>query len=1678
MGHYIKIAAGSYSTANGYNTSDKQSLTASNTVVLPITGPTDTFTSNHNSKGAIFYFYCNANYDRSVTFRFYVGGVLQDTQVRTAAQIFQGNGSWTNGGRDSGIYFVYVIWTTPIAVTTGQTFSYSISDSGGTTGTVAMAIDSTSRPLYVEVTDTTSNAPTTAANDVWLPYDTTYSGTVSTPTSTYMMTGTTIEFADGLTLTPYTTLLGGRFLFAGANVFVKAGSAGAPCSSLVFDYSAITNSTVNFFAGYPQTAFDGTRDSKIAVRFYGTPPTTERAVLTSSISVGATSFTTDSDVSAWLNGQEVFFINRATRTSITAEKYILNGAPVALGGGSYTVNFTPTLANYGVDSGSIHKGYCCQLDGYGIKWKTSSVLTRGINLGLQRPMELVFEGASFGNGVSVNSIADTTNPLGGDARFNLGYRLKHCASLGEMPFPPNQFAPHPNGCEISDCHAQMGVFGTVGLKDYSGDGVATLNNLYGGFKSSHWSSIGTGVVFSNLYLFNNSNQFTQASLQIGTPSSRGVTGTNVRIKGSSSSYGAVGFAGIDTVVTDLYIDDSTYAIDVLPSGLASNITINGFQNGQQTANDYTFNYELGAFLGLKFNAPTGAFTFGSYTGYGQSNIIAGSSILTTNYNSTANDYRAWTKTGKFLSNGTTAMDQQYIGAALVNFWDYRVSTEAVSTVKIGASIGCQIANAAFYAGVHVQPSFKVTYDGASTVTASAAASTAAQTLQVIFTPTTDGTELKATISGVTDALTNNTVTWGALNFNLRKYGKVFRSVPAVITHVSADIAVNLPTPAANAFITQSNSATVAGYTGITINDGAKTCVISGSRTFNELYDYSQYDRTLDANMFSPEWLTTLDGVTFTVDPAWTVTVTGSLTSTTQRLATKPTVASGGYFLDTDGARRDISGTTYYASPVTFTFKDGATAKQYVEAAVYDSGGVNRTYDSSFSAVTSLTSDVSGVVNGFVVYRIGATTYTGHALKARLYGYLTYTAPKTVTGATLNTTEQLTSDAFTVLSRSAVSALTGFALDYSGKTVTTSSDHTLRERYDRIRWSDALAANLAQPDTISTADGVTYIYPTTWSDVVSARLTDETRATTYTSGSLTISGSGFYEDKNGARWKVAGSDYYASHYYGNVVDAGTSSAIPGVAVFVRDGTTGAHLLYSTALVEAPLVTDSSGNVEGYVVYRVASTSYADIKQVFGEYSYLFAVLPRSLSGLPVGSSSSREVTRMSADAQVTGTKAAALALSGPAVSHSGKSFDLADLTLAQDYDWLKARQAGNVTLDGLHGLESYLQYGQIVSKSGTLFSGLSDWLYTHPGSGGTLQTGTLALDLAETFSVTLGALTLRFTQAGTYDLRASSISGSLTLTATASPVTLRVQPSVTIVPGYPGTITVDASLAVSINLSGQIAGTRVEVTVAGSTVYNNVPSGPIVLSRTYTVDESVRVRAMQCGATSATKFVEFIDTLRSTGLARTIQQEDDPVYRLNGINGSAVTGIIIDDAAMLIEIAAGDLTTMGGVQVIVVRAQRLYAYETYWLSTAVGIEDQQRVITAIDAANYAFSAFKLKNISSYPVVIVDGYVRDAATNTSAALIDYSGGPIFFAPDHVVIVSVGGANVITGDLADVPAAVWTAASRTLTSGAAPSATANAAAVRAELESTTIPVDVQRVRGGPLRGVGSEADPWGPA
>jgi hypothetical protein len=279
--------------------------------------------------------------------------------------------------------------------------------------------------------------------------------------------------------------------------------------------------------------------------------------------------------------------------------------------------------------------------------------------------------------------------------------------------------------------------------------------------------------------------------------------------------------------------------------------------------------------------------------------------------------------------------------------------------------------------------------------------------------------------------------------------------------------------------------------------------------------------------------------------------------------------------------------------------------------------------------------------------------------------------------------------------------------------------------------------------------------------------------------------------------------------------------------------------------------------------------------------------------------------------------------------------------------------------------------------------------------------------------------------------------------------------------------------VSIVLSNVTAGTRVQIYDTLNSVELHNSTTVYSFTETYSVTRNIRVRLAYASGAAAKNFVEA--SIGSIGpgsysLTYLASQTDDVVYNSNGIDGATVSGITITDAVdrLQINIAGGTVSW-----------KTIYAYSVYWLYTSAGIVDDGSIIIAKDTANYVMSLFKIKNTSVVPLKITDGYGIDSVTGSVADILDVTGGSIFPVVDHVVssIVTVGGVNVITGDmttiLAAIPAAATNAAAvrtnlstelaridvavSSVSSGSAPSAATVAAAVRSELATELARVDV---------------------
>jgi hypothetical protein len=457
-------------------------------------------------------------------------------------------------------------------------------------------------------------------------------------------------------------------------------------------------------------------------------------------------------------------------------------------------------------------------------------------------------------------------------------------------------------------------------------------------------------------------------------------------------------------------------------------------------------------------------------------------------------------------------------------------------------------------------------------------------------------------------------------------------------------------------------------------------------------------------------------------------------------------------------------------------------------------------------------------------------------------------------------------------------------------------------------------------------------------------------------------------------------------------------------------------------------------------------------------------------------------------------------SGYAVTINGSAKTISTNTSAQnlyDYSQWWIAQSGNMI------------YVEPVGSDGSTLSLATGWVFS-PGASfdyGSLRIagGTIAFGTPGTLSPRLGAITVRFTAAGTYVMSGADFGGAVVLTNTSvGAVTVELPAGVTYTNTGPSITVVEPQIYQSVTLTGGVSGSRVQLydTLASAELYNSIPaSWPFTWTDTvpYAEDRAIRLRAMsEPGATAHIFIDQAIGTLTlvSPSVSFLVAQELDTVYNLNGVNGSTVTGVEIVDGTLRVQVSTGSITW-----------QELYAYETYWLWAEVGIRDEGRFAFAPDIANYRWYDFKLKNTTSpsVPLVVSGGYGVDGDTLTSIAMIDTTGGTIIMAPDHVAVKFIDlapGSSVVTGDIADVAAecqSALTSQGYTMTlatklntidtlptlaeieasSVLAKETTVNSVATQviAAAQTTPIEVNIKKVNDLVVIGSGTEVDPWGP-
>jgi hypothetical protein len=279
-------------------------------------------------------------------------------------------------------------------------------------------------------------------------------------------------------------------------------------------------------------------------------------------------------------------------------------------------------------------------------------------------------------------------------------------------------------------------------------------------------------------------------------------------------------------------------------------------------------------------------------------------------------------------------------------------------------------------GTATPPSITLSGQGSTPATFTAPATADAwHDFALTVTPTSTG-DLTLTVTGTSANTTGNYYLDGVVIppfiVAARHYGYLYNN--AVFQTVDPVISV-------------SNEATVAAYTGISVNHATDTITVTTNLTIAQLYDYLRYDLGLTANLAEADYLSgtlaalnigaynlVIDGCTIT--SGGTLTTTGTIT-----------LANGGTFV---GTRTDSTGTL---SSATLSVGNLVAGDRVLVARDNGSGGILK---DEYTPVAASTGDTALTVVESI--KIDAPTAGVIRIKSRRYTYTSYnTSTKTFNG---------------------------------------------------------------------------------------------------------------------------------------------------------------------------------------------------------------------------------------------------------------------------------------------------------------------------------------------------------------------------------------------------------------------------------------------------------------------------------------------------------------------------------------------------------------------------------------------------------------------------------------------------------------------------------------------------------
>jgi hypothetical protein len=879
MAVIISNGATNLSTASGFYRVEAHNLASFSATDLALTSTRTisvTFANAGNCQGIVLVLSnvsvtAHTTY-KSVTVELLEGVTVRATATLTGSQITNSIASFAQADG----FIVPFTFGTPYAVTTAaSTWSFRITQSGAQAQNWSIRTSNAAAPFYATWCD---NAVTFASGDTIICKDpvtvdqtTTIGSVLGTGDSTNGVAIVICKSSNGPTpsntegnllwdATASYTLSVGGVIVLGAHSAMRVGSSASRVSYANQAHIQFTSPTVGTVAGAfcstegPNS--NGTR-SKLSLFFYGDYPTVEDCELSADTTVNGTTFTSTTNASSWQNGWRVAVSKQNVKGTGDTAVYVLSGAP-SWSGSATTFTTTAGLATNVRKSG----GKIFTLDGYGIKISTNNTTFRW-RFYAAHPSNFVLSGVQMEEfTVGDNSVTqNTANTYSLDDAANLAQHvIEHCSMYSTVGNSNGHIGTHtapPAGMLIDHVNS----FRTIPFSSPTYSSVANGSFTYTNCIASMLPAFFTPILmFSNSTTSGNVWENSASNFLASSGNTTNSTFTN------NEFWGHSGVSGFN--VQNLFnctLSGNTYnnsAVGMTFAGIVLGCIDTNSQFGNETANTVDLTYSSLGLIGYKFVSPTGSLIVTESTLTG---TINGSTTRIAEFNDTTNDYRAYYTYGKFINSSSNLEIYPYSGSAEV-VASYKVGTENISTFKIGVFSSFTIADTAYDAGTYILPKLSFVYDTAGTesTTQAAASFGSAQALSVIVTPTNDRATSYVKYKAASDATSpNNKVTVTPAVINLRKYGYVFQSATLSIKETTDETVALLTTPASNPYITEATAATVAAYTEFTINHATQTVTITADTTLDRLYDYAQYNLTLDANMGYAEWLTTLDGTNYT-----------------------------------------------------------------------------------------------------------------------------------------------------------------------------------------------------------------------------------------------------------------------------------------------------------------------------------------------------------------------------------------------------------------------------------------------------------------------------------------------------------------------------------------------------------------------------------------------------------------------------------------------------------------------------------------------------------------------------------------------------------------------------------------------------------------------------------------------